>query len=241
MMEVVNSGKLLLSLTALAIGCVLGWLLTYKIAGIDAGFDALAICLTIAGLTFACQLAIYFSIRGRLLYVVIFYSVFCLNLVWFMFSLFIPLFWVDSLPLIAKWSAVGILAFLCITNLWRGIHQFADRWKSVGDPLVIGKVDTNSKTIDWERVQKRLRYDTDIFIPGLPQKATSVLSVLLLLSMLAGLNLRTEYPVLSAFAWGIPCAVFGSYFFQLVGSRLSEARAISDLQKNLGLVFKIRE
>jgi len=240
-MEAVNSGKLFLSLTLLAFGSVLGWLLTYKIAGTDAGFEALAICLTIAGLTFVFQLALYFVNQDRLFYVAVFYGALGLNLVWFMFSLFMPIFWVETVPLLAKGSASGILIFLSIANLCRGYRQFADRWRSVGDPLVIGRVNPQLRTIEWEQIQKRLRYDADIFIPGLPQNATSVLSALLLLSMLAGLNFRTMYPVLSTFAWGIPCAVFGSFFFQLVGNRLSEASAINALQKKLGFVFKIRK
>ena len=241
MMEAVNSGKLFLSLTLLAFGSVLGWLLTYKIAGTDAGFEALAICLTIAGLTFVLQLILYFVNQDRLFYVAVFYGAFGLNLVWFMFSLFMPLFWLETVSLLAKCSASGILVFLCIANLWRGYRQFADRWRRIGDPLVIGRVNAQFHTIDWEQIQKRLRYDAEIFIPGLPKNATSVLSALLLISMLAGLNFRTAYPVLSMFAWGVPCAVFGSFFFQLVGNRMSEASAIIDLQKKYGFVFKIRK
>lgn len=238
-MEAVNSGKLFLSLTLLAFGSIIGWLITSKIAGAEAGFEALAICLAIGGLTFVLQLALYFAIQNRLLYVPMFYSAFSLSLVWFMFSLFVPIFWFDAVPMLARWSALGILVFLCVANFQRGFRQFADRWRSVGDPIAIGRVNAELRSIEWGRIQKRLRYDADIFIPGLPQKATSVLSTLLILSMLAGLNFRTVYPVLSTFAWGIPCAVFGSFFFQLVGNRISEARAISDLQEKLGFVFKI--
>lgn len=241
MMEVVNFGKLLLSLSILAFSSVFGWLLTYKIAGAEAGVEALAICLAIAGLTFVFQIAIYFAIQDRLFYIAMFYGAFGLNLVWFMFSLFMPIFWVDSVPLLAKYCASGILVFLCVVNIRRGFRQFADRWRSVGDPLVIGRVDAKLRTIDWERIQKRLRYDADIFIPGLPQNVTSVLSVLLVLSMLVGLNFRTVYPVFSVFAWGIPCAVFGSFFFQLIGNRMSEAKAINELQKKLGFVFTTGE
>jgi hypothetical protein len=237
-MEVVTPGKLLLSVVLLAFSTLAGWVLTLKLAGDEAGNQALVVCLVIAGLTLVAELAAYFAIRDRLMFVSVFYAVFGLNVVWFMLSLFIPIYWLDSVPEAAKWLASAILAFLGAANLMRGYRQFKEKWDGFQDPIGVGKVNRTSQTIDWERIQKHLRIDADIFIPGLPRNVTSLLSVLLIISMLVGLNFRSVYPVFSLYAWAIPCAVFGSFFFQLVGNRVAEARAIGNLQSSIGIVFR---
>jgi len=189
-------------------------------------------------LTLVIELVAYFSIRDRLMFVSFFYAVFALNLVWFMLNLFIPIYWLDSASPTEKWSASVILLFLGVSNLMRGYGQFKEKWDGFNDPIGVGKVDRASQTIDWERIQKHLRFDADIFIPGLPRNVTSILSVLLIISMFVGLNFRSAYPIFSLYAWAVPCAVFGSFFFQLVGHRVAEARAIANLQSRVGIVFR---
>jgi hypothetical protein len=51
--------------------------------------------------------------------------------------------------------------------------------------------------------------------------------------MLIGLNFRTAFPVFSAFAWGIPSAVITSFFFQLMGYKIGEARKVRELEAEL--------
>jgi hypothetical protein len=157
-----------------------------------------------------------------------------------MLSLLMPIYRVDFVPMSAKFAGAALLLFLCLANLRRGYCQVMEKWRRVSDPMRAGNVDVEKRTVEWERIQKLLRFEADIFVPGIPYKVTRVLSFLLLFSMLAGLNLRSAFPLLAAFSWGLPCALFGSFFFQLIGNRLAEASAIDSLQKELSIEFKVR-
>lgn len=237
--EEVGPGKLLLSLSLLLVGVTGGWLLTSKVAGADAGYSALLVCGLLALFTFGIQLAIYFTINNRLWLVPLFYAVFGLDLAWFLLSLFLPIYWVEGLPISVKAIVTCILAWLCAVNFGRGYQQFSKRWSECRDPARIGKVNEQRGTIEWWRVQKILRHNAHLYIPGVPHQVMSVIAVVSVFSMLIGLNLRTVYPLFSAFAWGIPCALFGAFFFQLIGNRIAEAKAINDLQKKLGIIFTL--
>lgn len=237
-MEAVTPGKLLMSVALLAFGTLVGWLLTLKLAGNEAGNRALVVCLVIAALTLAAEVAAYLSVRDRLMFVSVFYAVYGLNLVWFMLSLLIPMYWLNSVPQAAKWLVSAILVILGTANSTRGYNQFNDKWEGIEDPLSVGKVNITGQTIDWECIQKHLRLDADIFIRALPGTVTSALSVLLIFAMLIGLNFRSSFPIFSLYAWAVPCAVFGSFFFRLIGNRIAEARAIANLQSRTGIVFR---
>ncbi|WP_143745646.1 hypothetical protein [Massilia sp. KIM] len=235
--EDVGSGKLILSLSLLLLGVAGGWLLTSKMAGTGAGYSALLVCGILAALTFGIQLAVHFTINNRLWLAPLFYAVFGLDLAWFLLSLFLPIYWVEGLPVSVKVLVTCILGWLCAANFGRGYKAFSKRWSECHDPARIGKVNAQRRTIEWWRVQKILRHHTHLYIPGVPHRAISFIAVVSVFSMLIGLNLRIPYPVFSAFAWGIPCAIFGAFFFQLIGNRIAEAKAIDDLQKQLGIIF----
>lgn len=78
-----------------------------------------------------------------------------------------------------------------------------------------------------------------LYIPGLPDRWTPVLAVLMLVSMLLGLNLRKAFPIFSVFAWGIPSAIVVSVIVQLIVFRLAQAKKVTEIEKANGRTLHV--
>ena len=172
-------------------------------------------------------------IRNRLFFAIIFVAGFSLTLAWFMLSLFMPVLWMDTIPPYAKITVACILLLLCVLNFSKGKNDFSHKWSAGGDPLRFGKLDPVKGTIAWEKIVLSLKHEPNLYIPGLPSKFSNAVGVSLVVFMLIGLNFRTAFPVFSAFAWGIPSALITSFFFQLMGYKVGEAKKVREIQAEL--------
>jgi len=238
-MEKTNPTMLLISLFLLSGSTAGGALLALKLGGSSAGYQPLFMGAPAAVGIFILQMTIYLSIRERLLFTIVFLATFCLTIFSFMFCLFAPILWIEILPAYAKVIAVSILIALCVSNYVKGSRDFARDWAAVRDPIAIGKINRSRSTIAWEKVQRSLHHKVEIYIPGLPQGMSMAVGILSVIVMLVGLNMRSAFPVFSAFAWAIPCAFFSSISFQLMAYRLAEAKKIREIQTELDTRFKV--
>lgn len=232
-MEKPTTTFLVISFFLLSGSTIGGALLASRMAGGSAGHGAILIGGIGAGLIFLVQVALYRMIRNRLLFAVVFVAAMCLTLAWFMFCLFMPILWMDTLPTFAKAISVSILLFLCVVNFLKGRNDFLQKWSSGGDPLRLGRFDPVKGTIAWDKILLSLKHEPNLYIPGLPSRFSTVVGVALVVFMLIGLNLRTAFPVFSAFAWGIPSAVITAFIFQLIGQKMGEVRKIQEIQAQL--------
>lgn len=70
-----------------------------------------------------------------------------------------------------------------------------------------------------------------IYIPGVPEKLNSIISVAVVLSMIVGLSLRNAFPLFSLFAWGIPIVIVASLIMQLIGFGIGQLLVLTALEK----------
>lgn len=90
-MEKASPKTLLLSLFLLSVSTGGGALLALKLGGSSAGYQSLFVGAPAALAIFIAQVAIYLSLRERLLFAIVFLAAFCLTFFWFMFCLFADL------------------------------------------------------------------------------------------------------------------------------------------------------
>jgi hypothetical protein len=64
-------------------------------------------------------------------------------------------------------------------------------------------------------LSSNLRIDVDLFLPVRSEFLKGVVAVVLVLSMIIGLNLRRLFPKFSAFAWGIPSLTMLTVLLQM--------------------------
>lgn len=233
MMDKVTPTILGISFLLLSASTIGGSLLASKLAGDAAGHGSILIGGIMAALIFLVQLTLYRMVRNRLYFAIIFVAGFSLTLAWFMFSLFMPILWMDAIPTYAKILLVSLLLLLCVLNFFKGKNDFVHKWCAGPDPLRIGKLDPVKGTIAWEKITLSLKHEPDLYIPGLPPKFSTPIGVTLVICMLIGLNFRTDFPVFSAFAWGIPSAFITSFVFQLMGYKVGEAGKVREIQAEL--------
>ena len=222
-----------LSFFLLLVSTVGGSLLASRLAGQSAGYGSILLGTMGASLIFLVQVALYRMIRNRLFFAILFVGAQLLTIAWFMFCLFMPILWMDTLPAHVKTVVVCIFLFLCVVNFLKGRSDFLRNWSSSPDPLRFGKLDTVRGTIAWEKALLSLKLEPNLYVPGLPPQFSTVAGVLLVGFMLIGLNFRTAFPIFSAFAWGIPSAVITSFVFQLIGQKMGEARTVREIQAEL--------
>lgn len=232
-MEKPTATILSISFFLLLFSTVGGALLASRLAGGNAGYGSIVLGTIGASLIFLMQVALYRMIHNSLLYAIVFGAALLLTLAWIMFCLFMPILWMDSLPVYAKTFVVCILLLLSVLNFLKGRSEFLRSWSSRPDRLRLGNLDPIKGTIAWEKVVLSLKQEPDLYIPGLPRRLSTVAGVLLVVFMLIGLNFRTTFPVFSAFAWGIPSAVMTAFVFQLIGQKMGEARKVREIQAEL--------
>lgn len=237
-MNKVTFNSLVLSFTVLIISTIGGALITQKLAEGDAGFSFLWLGSAIASLIFLSQLLTCSKARKNLFSQLLFFGFFGFSMVWFMLSLFLPIFWIDEIGVNIK--AVLFAAFFIIMgfNIKLGWRTLNKRWTETGAAAFEAEFKAGSTACDWNKVIKKMKITHNIFIPGLSEKWTSAASVVLVAFMILGLNLRTVYPVFSVFAWGIPAIVIASYFIQVCGFYFAQAAQVRRLEDNLNIVLK---
>jgi flagellar biosynthesis protein FliR len=77
-----------------------------------------------------------------------------------------------------------------------------------------------------------------LYIPGVPSRATPIVSAIIIFSILLGFSFRNVFPTFSIFAWGIPASIIISIIVQMMGLSLAQALKIRELEKKLGNLIR---
>ena len=230
--------SLVLSIVVLLISTIGGALIAQKIAEGDAGFSFLWFGSAIACLIFLLQLLAFSKARAKLFHQLLFLGFFGFSMVWFMLSLFLPIFWIETISTQVKSILFFVFSTIMSFNIKLGWETLNKKWDETGDSAFKSEFRAGPNSGDWNKVVRELKITHNIYIPGVSEKWTSALSVVLIVFMIVGLNLRTAYPAFSAFAWGIPAIIMGSYFIQVSGFYFAQASQVRKLENRMGIVLK---
>lgn len=224
---------LFMSLFLLCGGTLGGWALASKLAGQEAALNFLYFGFSFVFIVFAGQLFLFFKAKNRLIYQVAFSAFLTLPVIWLMMCLVLPMYWVPAITTLVKVGVAAFAIFLFICNGVEGVREFEKKWHE--KKLTPRKYYNPSKSsLDWDKVTNSLHLSVSVHIPGVPQKVVPFLSVLILLSMILGLNFRNIYPTISMFAWGIPCIIVSAAFIQTVSIGIAQAFKVVEIEEEVG-------
>jgi hypothetical protein len=221
----------------LCVAALVGWCLTDKLAGSQAGFEFFRLSILITIPIIAFQWWFYARSRDRLVYRILFLSMLAPTLVWYLMSLLWPVLWIPTMGINVKILLISLAALLFCCNGVKGFCYLRSRSKQINS-FVEENYDRHTGALDWDKVLRSLRMSINIYVPGVPERVVQLGSLVMVISMMAGLNLRKIFPVFSAFAWGIPCIFVSSFFVQLMSGSLAQVLKVVELEKEMGL--KIR-
>ncbi|MEC5162798.1 MULTISPECIES: hypothetical protein [unclassified Janthinobacterium] len=237
-MNKVTLNSLFLSFVTLSLSTLGGWLITLKLADTEAGISFLYLSMSVASAIFICQALIFRSAQKKLLSQLIYFGSFGFTMGWLMFSLFIPLFWVNSIGIMSKIVFFSISIIICIANILISLRTLDRKWNTVGAVEFENRFRPADSTVDWDKVVEKMKITPELYLPGVPKSWYPAISILLVVLMFVGMSLRTAYPVFSAFAWGIPFAVTAAFFLQMSGYLFAQACKIRALEKSRSLTLK---
>lgn len=227
-----------LSFFLLTIGTAGGWAMVSSIAGDKAAFNFLIIGSLIQIIIFLSQLSVFLYMRKRIVFQLIFLAMCGLSLAWFMFSLVSPILWLNAVDNKIKSLILMVLLILIASNVAESFRVFEKRWSGLEASVRIKRLGVIGDTINWDKLINSMRLEADMYIPGFSRGFSLVISILMLVFMVLGFNLRHVYPVFSAFAWGIPSALIVAYLFQLIGLNLAQASKVRMLEKEYKVIFR---
>jgi hypothetical protein len=223
-----------LSLFLTTAGTVGGWALTSRLGGDQAASSFLVLGAGIVAGLFMIQSLLYFINTKRLLHQVLFGAAFCLSLTWFMLCLFLPLFWVPAIGWATKLLIGGCASLFWVAGASQAFSQFNRKWEAAGATSLARYSDPATGAVEWEKVVESMKLSAPLYIPGIPQRSMQLVSVMLILLMLLGMNLRKAFPVFSAFAWGLPLSLILTIFVQMAGFAFAQALKIRQIEQQTG-------
>lgn len=229
---------LLLYLCALTAGTIGGMAITWKVAGAEKGIPFLYFGAATQSLIFACQLCTYLRAQKELLFQLYYLASFGLTMVWVMLCLFLPLLWVGLIQFPMKLILAGMVSFLFSSNLMYAFNYINKERKRIGAEQFEQIFDLDESSVDWDMVANSMKIAHVIYVPGLPQSWSRVFEACLVVSMLAGFNLRITFPTFAILATGIPCAIAASFFLQMSGYYFMQARKVELIQTRSGVKIK---
>lgn len=221
----------LLSISLLLLGGAAagGWALSAKLAGAQAGVSFLYVYLPVASVIMIVQAILGQAGRHRLVCEIASRAWLSLMLIWFLFSLLMPVFWIRTVGIAVKSAAFMGFAVLSIWNVSHGIRDFERKWSPVGAAMFTTEYKAGLSSANWNCLIKSLDLASAVVIPGINESLNAIMSVGLLCSMLVGLSFRNTFPVFSIFAWSMPAAVFAAYFMHAIGSNVGEIAKVKEL------------
>lgn len=237
-MKKFTATSLMQSLSILMVSSFGGSAITWKLAGRERSFDFLYFSLTVALVMFFLQLCIYKKSQNQLFFELLYMSSVCLVLMWFVLSISLPIFWMQSINQGSKSAIAIFFAFISVSNIIFGYTLMNKKWLLLGKFEFDRLFDESSNAVEWSRVINVMNIKPDIFLPGVPVGHTQVTSIVLIGSMLAGINFRNVFPAVSVFAWGVPSIIFSSFFLQMSCYILSQAKVVKMLQEKKGVKIK---
>lgn len=208
-----------------------GWAITEKFAGDVAAVSFLYLSIPIVVGVLVLQSVLFVNIKDRVCQLVLFNIAAAFGVLWMMSCLVLPLFWMESIGILARGLILCIALILFYLNVIRGLKNFRLRWADIGESLLGRHYMSDRGTIDWEKVVGALKLSVSFHIPGIPQKLEPILSAVLVISMLAGFSLRKVFPTFSIFAWSIPSIICIATILQIVGFALGQFLVLRGLEK----------
>lgn len=211
-----------------------GGAITHKLIGYDAALSFVKFGACTVLLLLMVQLMLSLKSHKRAIYLILFNMAFVAGIIVFMSCLVLPVFWVPAIEIKLKISLALLIAALWIVNVMRGIKIFNLKWMSVGKNLLLRYYKKPEGEIEWHEIVNSLRMSISIYIPGLPEALNPLISILIIISMLAGLSLRNTFREASLFAWAVPLIIVISLVMQMVGFLVAQFAKLSGLEKEAG-------
>lgn len=216
-----------------------GWAITDKLAGQHAALSFLYISAPIVLGMLVIQVLLFLKSRTQAKFLILLNIASAFGLLWMLLSLVLPIFWIDSIGAGVKIVFATAAIFLFYSNIVFGVKKFDKRWANIGAQLLGKYYKRDSGEIDWGGVVGSLKLSVSFRVPGLPEKINPILSVTLVMSMLAGLSLRTIFPVFSVFAWSIPSVIVIATFLQMTGFTIGQFFILVNLEKKEGVTIRL--
>ncbi|WP_292044567.1 hypothetical protein [Massilia sp. UBA6681] len=208
-----------------------GWAITSRFAGDVAAASFLYLSIPIVIGVLVLQAVLFMNIKDRVCHLVLFNIVSAFGVLWMMFCLVLPLLWMDSIYMSVRIVIFCAALLLFYLNIIKGLRNFRLRWGNIGRALLGKHYKSDRGLIAWEEVIGSLKLSISFHVPGIPQKLEPILSVVLVISMLAGLSLRKIFPTFSIFAWSIPSLICIATILQIVGAALGQYFVLRELEK----------
>lgn len=225
---------IVLSLALTSVGTLGGWAQIQKVAGPAASVSFLMWGTGIGASIVSLQCVLSILSAKRLFYELLSGVAFGLSLVWFTLCLFLPIFWIGEVGVAVKLVLICASCALLASNLQRAHQHFEHRWHESGEHAFAGSCSWKSAAIDWDSVTKAMALSISLYVPGVPERLNSILSVLVVVSMTASLNVRHLFPTLSMIAWGVSTAILASMVVQLAGLGIAQACKVYEIEARYG-------
>ena len=222
----------------LMLGTVAGWLITGELAGESQGEAMLLVGVFVSLLIFLVQSVLFLSAGKRVFSQLLFLTSGIFSAAWFMFCLFVPLLWIDSVLFEVKLLMVTGLVILSGFNVVESFRRFDEKWNKQRDSVRDEKLKRDGKLIDWDGLIRSLDLSISIYVPGMSPGICAAISILMVAFMLAGFFLKSIFPLFSAFAWGVPSALVVTLFFQVAGYNAAQACRVKSLEQTFKLKFE---
>lgn len=189
-MKKINYTFLLAEFFILYLGALTGWILARKIVGDKSGFQFLMLALFVSSILFAGKILIYSKAKKSLFYNLIFIGGIAIDLAWLFNCLILPLFWLSNFGLFQKICVLAFYTHICVGNILLALKTFDEKWENAGRRKVEEIFELDQNPVDWGEVSRSMRLEAVLFIPGIPLKYGSAISVILVLMAFLGLVLR---------------------------------------------------
>lgn len=189
-------------------------------------------------LIFLVQSVLFLSAGKRVFSQLLFLTSGIFSAAWFMFCLFVPLLWIDSVLFEVKLLMVTGLVILSGFNVVESFRRFDEKWNKQRDSVRDEKLKRDGKLIDWDGLIRSLDLSISIYVPGMSPGICAAISILMVAFMLAGFFLKSIFPLFSAFAWGVPSALVVTLFFQVAGYNAAQACRVKSLEQTFKLKFE---
>lgn len=238
-MSKATPNSLLLSLFVLTIGTAGGAGITWKLAGSAKASEFFYYGLTVQVVVFILQLSFYGKARRELSFQLYYLASCSLTMVWTMLALSLPIFWLDSVEFKFKLVMLFISLILFLANFTYAIDHIKKRWIDVGAKKFETLKKSSKTSISWNEIAVSMNITPVIYVPAMPQSWSPFLGAGLVISMVAGLNLRVAYPIFAIFATGIPCIIGASFFMQISGYYVKQAGIVKSIETEQCIKIKI--
>lgn len=233
-MRKVSGNLLVISFFLLCAGSAIGWAITSRVSGDQAGTEFLYLSFTLTPLIYIVQAALFLIARDRLFLQIAFISVFGVSLVWFMLSLALPILWFREVSQSVKVTVVMSSLMLFFIKGREGWRCFERKWIE-RKPFVLEHFNLQHQTLDWDKFLETFRLSYSFLPSAFPVWIERFLTIALVVSMIIGLSLRKMFPVFSVFLWGIPCIIASATLVQIIIINFVQSLKVVGLEKTIGM------